>query len=226
MFRKICMFILITACFAATCVDNEPGQDSFVDDLDLASFSPLVSISSMDFANIIPKVDTLYFELRTTWADGGDWESHEYNVINQFGTLCTAAEDEEQCLEEFESASTGVGFCTHGHPAEEEYYLVTHTSKGFETISTVDGVLAFVGDIDSAEDALMLLRAKCFFWGADDVAMGGIRQVDNGFEVIVTELVSLCVPLQTDRILLHVATDGTIIELDREVLSKEDNACA
>ncbi|MDJ0765197.1 MAG: hypothetical protein QNJ97_19610 [Myxococcota bacterium] len=213
--------MMVVLCSIAAC--NDRDSHSFVDDLDLTTFMPLVEIENMDFTNISPSAEVEYFELRTEFAYD---ESHEYSVVNQHGTLCQAAEDVDQCLKAFESTLPQGGFCIFDHPADQWYYLAVQSSLVNETIDSVAGVADFLGAIDTAEDALLFVRANCYFWRAGHVEAGGIRQVANGFEVIAIELVSLCTPLQSDRVLLHINTDGVIVELDREVYSKKDDMCS
>ena len=49
--------------------------------------------------------------------------------------------------------------------------------------------------------------------------------VDGGWEFVVLQLVRDCTPVQTDRVVLFVGRDGSIVEGDREVYEKIKNAC-
>ena len=96
-------------------------------------------------------------------------------------------------------------------------------------VTTRDELVAFFAPIDDPVEALLVALASGFDWwagsGGTDASQGGYRAVADGFELIVTDLVSGCLPVQTDRVLIHVADDGTITERRRQILSVLCGAC-
>ena len=191
-------------------------------DIDYSKFDQLKSLESVDFSQITPRQEDLgFFQLREIFIG-----EENYIAVNQSGTLCEGAENEQACKTEFDDLVSDTGFGWHGHPADSVYYLATNSKDSHETINTVEGVLDFLGTIDTKEDAILFARANDFFWSADKKENGAIREVEDGYELVVTELVSLCTPLQSDRVLIHISSDGNVTELDREILSREPGVCA
>lgn len=190
--------------------------------VDLSQFEAMKSIEDIDLSNIAPKEDNVsYWQLREIFTGETD-----YTVVNETGTLCGDVTEPQACTEEFNELVSDTGFCWHGHPADSVYYIAASRQEEHELITTDDGVLEFLGEIDTEEDAMLYARALGYFWRTDKKQNGAIRAVEDGFELVVTELVSLCTPLQTDRVLIHIGFDGTVTELDRAVLSREPNMCA
>jgi hypothetical protein len=87
-------------------------------------------------------------------------------------------------------------------------------------IETREALVAFLAEIDTAQEAMLLTQAASYNVTCDG---GGARPVADGFEVQAYRS-NGCFGL--DRFLVAVAHDGSVEELDREQLKKPKRNCA
>jgi len=112
-------------------------------------------------------------------------------------------------------------------------YLIATQGDDVRMYATRTELLKLLGPIDSPEDVALLLFYDNFDVECADAARmlnaGGpeastIHPVDDGFEANVVLLVSTCI-FQYARVTLHIARDGQVTELARELLP-EQGGCA
>jgi hypothetical protein len=89
---------------------------------------------------------------------------------------------------------------------------------------TREAVLALLGEIDSPEAARILVTFDGDWVACNDVGSGGVRAVNDGFEVVVTRTQN-CNPYLETRFVLHVARDGTVSQLASEELVRRPDFC-
>lgn len=96
-------------------------------------------------------------------------------------------------------------------------------NNGVTAHNTVAALEQFLGTIDNAEEAIILLDAKGFYWESGENT--GMRETSEGWEFIALQLVRACTPVQTDQVRIVIRRQGGLHELERKVFEKLDNAC-
>ncbi len=166
-----------------------------------------------------PECDTGKLVLFDSAPDGVDYAaayqggffSPTMTLIDEIGVRCGTATDADAC-----NAASG---------APNSGSRVIVTSKGDTTKTHTDGEIdALIGPVESAEDAVALVWARGFNIDCSDGEEGGVRAVSNGFEVLCSKMTSACDPIETTRFVLHVTREGTVQEVDSEVLDST-NGC-
>ncbi len=133
------------------------------------------------------------------------------------GTECGAATDAAAC----EAAITALTEATWGN------YLMTTDGDEVRAHQTEAELLALLGPIDTAAEALLRVWHAGYSIVCDDLARSGVREVVGGYEVIATQTTGGCgSPVIVTRYLFFVGTDGTMTELSREEVERlEDWGC-
>ena len=150
------------------------------------------------------------------------------------GELCSGASDAADCrsaIADAEALLPHDGGC--GMIGDCDRYVVATRGDDVSTYANRAQILELLGEIDSPEDVVMLLAYDTYdVLCADPTRLsesGGpsaseLRIVDDGFEADVLLTVSTC-PYQYAHVTLHIATDGTVSELTRELLPSQ-SVCA
>lgn len=187
-------------------------------DVDLTRFDALPDVAELDFASVDPAQDWSYWELRMSWG------TLEGRVVLGGGGALSADELPPETRTELEAIDLPSGFAGGCLPSWCFKYIVAVDGTGHVvTASTREELRAFLGVTDSVAEAVLLLDAHGFHWSDD---RQGIRMRDaGGWEAVVLELVRGCDPIQTDRVLVHVGTDGSVSVVDRELWQRLDGAC-
>lgn len=205
---------------------------------DAQCFSPGGQMESIDFSLITPSVPVNYFELRESGQFGPqdtdnevedeDENENGYEVINSSGELCAGATDPSSCRQSFEDLRATDGFAWHAHPLDRAYYIAVNRGESSYVVQTVEEVVGFLGTIETREEAMLLARAHGFYWGDpnNNDTTGIIRTVNDGFEMVVMQTVSLCDPIQTDRVWIRITSEGRIEEIDREIADRMVGWCS
>ena len=182
---------------------------------DCGEFEAIPESSFYEDINPAEQVD--YFEI-VTYLD---------EIIYSFsqGELCIDAPDKPNCINEFENLIADDGFVISCLPAGCYTFIRQQTDGVNQLITTDEELLQFLGDIDSKGDALLLAFANDYYWNPNNIANGAIKDVCDGYELVVSKIVSSCSPLQIDRFSLKITPSGEIIILDQEVIEFDQNAC-
>lgn len=193
---------------------------------DAECFVPIEAFEKTDLGAASPAASWDYVELREGFYRRGD--TGEDRVMLSSGVLCATATDATACVAAFAAlrASELGGFGHHGHPSESIYYLAVNAGDRSEVVDTIDGLRAWLGPIDAVEDALLWAKAHQYWWRESSERAAGIRKVADGYELIVNETVSLCKPIQTDRVRLVIRSNGTVQILARETAERHDDWCS
>ncbi len=141
------------------------------------------------------------------------------------GELCADAEDMANCISEFNNLIAEddivISCLTAGC-----YTFIREQTDGINELVTTDAeLLDFLGNIDSKGDALLLALANDYYWSTNDIENGAIKEACEGYELIVSKIVSSCAPLQIDRFHLSITPSGQIIVLDQEVIEYAEDLC-
>ncbi|WP_300441754.1 hypothetical protein [Christiangramia sp.] len=169
------------------------------------------------YESIIPEEPVDFFEI-VTYLD---------EIIYTFseGALCVDAENTEECMSEFNALIAEDGFVISCLPAGCYTFIREQTDGVNQLITTDEKLLEFLGTIDSKGDALLLAMANDYYWNRNDVENGAIRDICNGYELIVSKIVSFCAPLQIERFRLKITPSAEIIILDQEIIEFGEDLC-
>lgn len=137
--------------------------------------------------------------------------------LEVLGTECDTASDPTTCASTIQELSQN----TYGN------FLMTSDGDDVRIHATEAELLALLGPIDTASEALIRVWQAGYVITCDDTSRAGVREVVGGFEVIATRTSGGCgSPVVVERYLFMVATDGTMTELAREEIERmEDWGC-
>jgi len=212
--------VIIASLLFFGCQGNYESADKFWKDVNLDAFKTLPQFENLDWSQIKPAEAVTYWELRR--ALPGD----AYTVIGAMGDKCGAADDKARCISEFDALRTAPpnGFgCIPGFCFE---YLVSNSGNENKIWDSIDALKAFLGPVDSEEEAALLVNANGFSWRPDNKEAGAIRQAGEEYELIALKVVRSCTPVQTDRFLIRIDRGGALRVLLEEVFTRIDNGCA
>lgn len=196
-----------------------PPPDDLWEDVDLAELTVLPQLEDLDAAGeVMPAEEATYWELRRSL--GGT-----YAVLLGAGEPCAGAADPVACDRELATTTTNEGFHLSCLPAACRHYIAVNRGDEIELVTTPEQVASFLGTIDSPTEAALLAFASGYSWLVDDPTANGVRAVDGGYELLATELVSDCAPVQTDRVQLSVSADGEVEVVRRNIHSILCGAC-
>jgi hypothetical protein len=195
-------------------------------DCDAGTWDPMPHIKpsqSFDYA-------ALRNVLWNALGDGGVMinSSSEVTTESHVGTACVNASDAAACTAALDSTRPSPPEANHcGQGGCEVYFVATTLGDMVQQWSTREELIAFLGPIDSPEDALLLAFYDGYNLGHDPSGgcdTAAVRKVDDGYEVYATKLTSWCRPLQYTRYLLKVSATGELTEL-RSAIAAEEGAC-
>jgi hypothetical protein len=195
------------------------GCDSSFE-VDLADFEQLPALEGLDYSRVVPSDSLDYWEYRFAFFGSAPPDSvigsGGWRTKDSLGSGLIASFDSTQ-------AETGFGIqCLPGYCFK---YILGVSDNQFLMWATQEELGDFLGTIDSREEAIILVDGFRYHWNTVDKAEGGIRDVEDGFELVVLKTVEFCAPVQTNRYVLHVSTSGVITELQEEVRYKDESAC-
>jgi hypothetical protein len=153
------------------------------------------------------------------------------------GALCSTAADSAACASKvavaedesnlpFDQFMPMFGMCAR--------YVLTTRGDDVRTYASREGLLQFLGPIDSPEDALLLLfydQHQVLCPGTSTTDFRGIdpksfEAQDDGYRVSLRSHTSNCSQVTEELVTLHVARDGTVTELARETTVTGPALCA
>ena len=105
------------------------------------------------------------------------------------------------------------------------YYIKYQTQEESYVATSKEDVLNFLGEIDTPGEALLVARANDYYWSVNNKNNGAIKEVQDGFELIVMQTVSYCLPFQTNRFHLKVDRQGNITIVSEEIAEIGENSC-
>ncbi|MET0340654.1 MAG: ferritin-like domain-containing protein [Polyangiales bacterium] len=105
-----------------------------------------------------------------------------------------------------------------------EHALVTTRGDEVRRWAGKDAI-ALLGEIDTADDALLLVSYAGYTLRCDDPLNSGIRPVEGGFEVLATRMTKDCAPIVVTAFTLFVGRDGKLEVRAQTERSRQENAC-
>lgn len=147
-------------------------------------------------------------------------------ILYSAGSKCQNAADQEDCMLRMDEINIGWGGFAQGClPGFCALYIKYQSLDQVGTVSTIPELEDFLGEIDTAADAILLARAHNYWYSDEDLEVGGIKTTSAGYELLVTKLVKTCSPIQENRYLLEVRKDGSVKVLQEEVWSVMNGGC-
>jgi hypothetical protein len=200
-----------------------PVAEELWEDIDLTAFTSLVELEALDVADDVMLAEAAtYWELRRT-APGNDI----YAVVLSAGDKCADADDTDVCSQEFDDLTSDSGFGPSCPPGQCIQYVAVNRGDTNQVLASHEELVTFLGNIDTPTEAALLAYAHGYGWDASEPegAAGAVRATADGYELLVTELVSDCLPIVTDRVQLTVSTEGAVEVVRRQVYAASCGAC-
>ena len=217
--------VIIASLLFFGCQGNDESADKFWKDVNLDAFKTLPLLENLDWNQIKSAEAVTYWELRqaSSMVELGD----TYTVIGATGNKCGAADDKARCLSEFDALRPlpPKGFGADCHPGFCFEYFVSNSGNENKVWNNIDALKAFLGPVDSGEEAALLVNANGFYWERDNKEAGAIRQAGEEYELIALKTVRDCAPVQTDRFLIRIDREGALGILREQVFTRMANAC-
>jgi hypothetical protein len=188
-------------------------------DVDIDNFEPIPQVDDLDFTQVRPAGSPEYWELRFAWG-GSNAPSQE--IIGSGGSKLRSELD-PGTLAALDAVQPSTGFSQGCLPGDCFKFIVA--VNGSVTVHNTRAALAsFLGEIDSFEEAILLVDAQSFYWDIEGEDTGA-RATSGGWEFVVLETVKFCAPVQTDRVHLEIRRDGRLFERGRELWERDANSC-
>lgn len=148
------------------------------------------------------------------------------SILASFGTACQTAADAEACLAALEALDPAEGFRNECLQLCVSHYLATTRGDEVEAIVTKERLRAFLGTVDSGNEASLLVFADGFDFTCNDRSFTGFRRVREGVFQVVAESGYACGEgTAVRRHLFEVTANGDVSELDSEVIEHGEKNC-
>ncbi len=222
--------VTLTILLVAACIRSRPtsSSDSLFRNLDLSAFAQIPAMQEIDSGavslSLHPAHEYDYWELRgvrfdraTMLAQGGRRSKDELSPAQ---------------VAEIDGIGTGSGEGGFGRgcpPAWCFNYVVAVRSNQIEEVRHSAELGAFLGEIDTRDEAILSAEALDYLWRASKEE-GAIREVADGYELLVLKYMDSTTRCQHGgyradlyRVLLHLSRSGGITELASRFL--EEGSC-
>lgn len=219
--RHVASFLLLSAGLLSACEQSvEPGAGAAWAGIDLGAFEALPALEDLDLSRLRPREPVVYVEMRRSLGAGAP------EVLSAAGVKCDGADDRDACVARFDALSSDAGFNRACLPVSCYSYLAVSRGDEVFAAGSDEELRALFGDIDTREEALILVSAAGYHWQAEgDVALGSIRDADGGYDVIARRLTRTCAPIIEQRALLFVSRGGEVRVRRTETISYLPDAC-
>ena len=217
MIKKLSIFVIIILFFS--CSGDDEGIRVNFDDFGAIS-------AAYPFSDLQADEQITYFEYIQSMPDFEDPDDptslvYRNNVLFSFGEICS----DPDCKTAFNNLQADAGFISGCLPSYCFYYIKYQTQEENLVIASKEDLLNFLGEIDTPSEALLVVRANNYYWAVNDKNSGAVKETQDGFELIVMQTVSYCLPLQTNRFHLKVDREGNITIVSEEIAEIDENAC-
>lgn len=217
--RKIILFFVI--CFLCACDKNDDTVDNGEINVNLEEFQSIKEW--YPYSNLLVEGDVNYYEMILEFPA---YDEMEHLILAQSGELCPNAENSDQCKTDFENLIGISGFLQGCIGICESFYYIRFQENSENTlVVTKEELKQFLGAIDSREDAILWAKVAGYDFQINEVANGGTKKINDGYELLMTRVVQFCIPVQTNRYHLKMKSDGSISILGEEILLIEENLC-
>ncbi len=177
----------------------------------LFSLEPIRKVTGADY------IELRHWMLAT---EARDASLEPGRTIASSRTKCAGATDRDACLRAIDTATSDHGFVQFyldvACPCYS--YVVVNQGDSVRVIATLDELRGFLGAIDAPEKAQLVVWANGYDLACNASNASGVKQSDDGYEIIATRMTQDC-PIQTTRYYLRVGRDASVSELRREIAS-------
>ncbi|MBL8949456.1 MAG: ferritin-like domain-containing protein [Myxococcaceae bacterium] len=193
--------------------------------VDTSAFEPLSceNTSDISIAQISPAGSVDYAELRHIFI--GDSTS-AWRKASSFGTRCGGASNMATCSSALDAVRHSMGFGRQCGQVCSDMYIATSTGDVVAGVATLEALKAFLGTIDTPQEAVLLVATQSFDLSCTEKSRGAVRKTATGFEVIASTGVACGEGTAVKQHLLAVGSDGTVTEVSQTVLEKGKGSCA
>jgi hypothetical protein len=163
-----------------------------------------------------------YVELRLLEDIGGRGS----RTLESVGEKCATATDKTACEGKVAAATSEQGFFLGGcGDICPRHILIVNTGDDVNVVSTMEGVKAWAGPVDSPADAVLVAQLAGYGVACNNPERGGVRPAGNAYEVLATKLTASCTPVEVTRYVLGVDADGDLKEVESEVIESDSGSC-
>jgi hypothetical protein len=198
--KTILTITLVLLIFVACEKDEKINYDGF---------TPISEESVYDSLQLAEEY--VYYEIRDNYC----YDSTRYNVISSKGA--------KPYTDSVFSASNKGVYYSSGNWCVYNNVLI-YDGADYVFLGSYSDILNFLGPVDCKGDALFIAHLNGYYFTYNDKE-SGIKEDNGSFLIYACKLVSMCIPVETDKFLIRVDVDGDIEILKQTVLSKDDNAC-
>lgn len=190
---------------------------------DLSSFQPALPREALGFVPMRCKdgvLDPMPYVKPSEAFDFQAWRSAESAIEDEAlsvrGVPCETASDEAACL-----AAQAAEPVWLNEPACisrdcSRHFITTTRGDEVKHWLLLDEQRAFLGAIDTPEEALMLVVRLGYLPGhGGGCETATIREVEGGYEIYAREPRGICGGYENIRVLLHVSESGNVFEMRR-----------
>lgn len=198
---------------ASTC----PVEEALWEDVEPSTFTALLfPAEERLILDVNPREPTTYWELRRYSAAE---PSFAILASDPDGEKCRQSSNPVLCRRLFNQlAPVNEGFGQDGGPEQYESHLAINRGDSNAILSSRQGLVVFLGEIDTPTEAALIAHA-------DGFTVQSVREVEDGYELLVTEYTRYCTPILVERVLLFVARDGSAVERRRQNASVDCAGC-
>jgi hypothetical protein len=175
---------------------------------DLSTFSVAPSVETLALANIRATKSWDFLALRL---QNGPMDTGTPPVWNATDEGCRPDHAPSPCADALTNRTVDGGFHLKGCDPNACYFHLVRIKGGeVEMYTSREALVAFFGEIDTPEEALLLAFADGYNWSGFDIRSGAYKSVLDGYEIIAGRSESVC-PSTYSRNHLLVQRDGSIV---------------
>lgn len=186
--------------------------------------APACTDGSLSVAGLQPSVIPDVIQLHALQNFGGGSNPME-RLVSSDGTACKTATNQSVCATALAQVPAS-GFRRTCGQICSEYYLATSAGDEVKAYTTIETLRAFLGTIDTPQEALLLVFASGLDVSCGDKQRGAVRAVGTGFEVLATDGFACGQDTKVTRHHVTVSADGTLKETGTEVIEYGQGNCA
>ncbi len=189
--------------------------------------APLCTESGqLSLEGLAPSVIPDVMQLRSVSSFGGPDMREAPRLVSEVGTPCATASDQAACTSALAALAPADGFRKDCFQLCVDYHLGTTRGDEVKAITTLDGLTAFLGPIDTPQEALLLVFANNYDLQCGQLDRGAVRPVGTSFEVIATKGFACGEGTALTRHFLTVSREGALKETASEIIERGSPNCA
>lgn len=192
--------------------------------IDTRPFEPIACVdgSSLAISDLKPATAVDYVELRRIFMAGSTTES----LLSTFGTKCANASSPSGCESALTALKEQNGYARQCLQICSSYYLALQKADAVSSVTTAEALKAFLGTIDTAQEAVLLASGQPINFACGDKSKGAVRKTETGWEVIGYDGHGCGEGNDVTQHVLAIGNDGSVTELSTSILERGTPGCA